>query len=466
MLDSDLTEKNNGYKPESLSDGSSKEVYVKCDYCNEHTTKAYKAYLKQREVVQKDSCGNLKCKYAKREDISLAKHGVKNSAQRQDVREKIRDANIDRLQSDNFKNQAKQTNLEKYGNENPMLVQSIAEKQKQTLIDKYGVDNIMKYSDMAKQAAKKMKQTKINKGIIKVYDGKTRPELAQDIGFSRSHFGKLVVKYGIENALQMEPFKTKLEKTFELFLSEYHIGFETQFKIEKKIADFKINNLLIEVDGLYWHSDAAKMNADYHIIKKTIYETNNYDSLFFREDEIRDKFHIVKSIVLNKIGRSQRIYARDCTLDIIDDKEADSFFEANHLMGKGRGTTYVLKNNDSTVAAVRLKRMKNNDYEISRFCTKVEHNIIGGFSRLLKYALKDKKPEQLITFIDKRYGKGDYLSRLGFKYVHMYPSFRWTDGFITFHRLKFPGNSGYDNGLFKIWDCGQAKWILTPQRCK
>ena len=172
MIDSELTKEKNGYRSEDLSIGSSRNVYVKCDYCNEYTIKTYKAYIKQRDPVAKDSCGKLECKYKKREDISLAKYGVKNSAQRQEVRNKIRDTNIDRLQSKEFKQQIKKTNLERYGNENPMLVQSIVDKQKQTLLDKYGVDNIMKYSDTAKEAAKKMKETKISKGIIVTYDGK------------------------------------------------------------------------------------------------------------------------------------------------------------------------------------------------------------------------------------------------------------------------------------------------------
>ena len=154
MIDSELTKEKNGYRSEDLSIGSSRNVYVKCDYCNEYTIKTYKAYIKQRDPVAKDSCGKLECKYKKREDISLAKYGVKNSAQRQEVRNKIRDTNIDRLQSKEFKQQIKKTNLERYGNENPMLVQSIVDKQKQTLLDKYGVDNIMKYSDTAKEAAK------------------------------------------------------------------------------------------------------------------------------------------------------------------------------------------------------------------------------------------------------------------------------------------------------------------------
>jgi very-short-patch-repair endonuclease len=421
--------------------------------------KTYKAYIKQREIVSKDSCGKLACKYKKREDMSLAKHGVKNSAQREEVRSKIRDTNIDRLQSEKFKAQIKKTNLEKYGNENAMLVQSIIDKQKQTLLNKYGVDNIMKYSDTAKKAAQKMKQTKIDKGIIKTYDGKSRPDWAKEIGFSRSQFGKLVVAYGIDEAIKMQPFKTKLEKTFEDFLRDYNINYNTQFRIDKKIADFQINNLLVEVDGLYWHSDAAKIDMNYHINKKTSYEDAGYDSLFFREDEIRDKFDIVKSMVLNRLNRSEKLFARKCQLDKLDDKAADVYFEANHLMGKGRGTAYVLTLNGDVVAALRLKRSKNNHYEISRFCNSKFLTVTGAFSKLLNFAIKNKNPDSVMTFIDKRYGKGHYLKNLGFSYIHIYPSFRWTDGFETFHRLKFAGNSGYDNNLFKIYDCGQAKYL-------
>lgn len=459
MIDAELTKEKYGYRPEDLSVGSSKNVYVRCDYCSDYTMKTYKAYIKQREIVSKDSCGKLACKYKKREDMSLAKHGVKNSAQREEVRSKIRDTNIDRLQSEKFKAQIKKTNLEKYGNENAMLVQSLIDKQKQTLLDKYGVDNIMKYSDTAKKAAQKMKQTKIDKGIIKTYDGKSRPDWAKEIGFSRSQFGKLVVAYGIDEAIKMQPFKTKLEKTFEDFLRDYNINYNTQFRIDKKIADFQINNLLVEVDGLYWHSDAAKIDMNYHINKKTSYENSGYDSLFFREDEIRDKFDIVKSMVLNRLNRSTKIFARKCQLDKLDDKNSDSYFEANHLMGKGRGSTYILTLNNEIVAALRLKRNKNNDYEISRFCNSKFFTVIGAFSKLLNFAIKDKNPDTIMTFIDKRYGKGHYLTNLGFSYVHIYPSFRWTDGFETFHRLKFPGNNGYDHGLFKIYDCGQAKYL-------
>lgn len=461
MLDNTATFNKYGYYVENLSIASHKPIEVVCDYCKQPFTKEYKAYNSQRKVIQKDSCSNSSCKYKKREDISVQLHGVKNSAQRQDVRDKISQINTDRLRSEQFKTQAKATNIKKYGSNNPMLVPEIIEKQKQTMINKYGTDNIMKYADTAKKAAIKMKQTKINKGLITIYDGKTRPELAKEIGFSRSYFGKLVAEYGIDEALTHEKGETSLQKIFRDMLDTANINYISQYRIKNKIADFKIQNLLVEIDGLFWHSDGAKIDNDYHVNKRKIYLENGYDCLFFREDELKSKLDIIKSILLYKLGKSKKIFARKCSIETIDNKASDMFFETNHLMGKGKGKTYVLKHENNIVSAIRIKRLKNKDYEISRFCNSLGYTVIGGFSKLLKFVLQDLSPSSIITFIDLRYGKGEYLSHLGFKYIHSYPSFRWTDGSVCWHRLKFPGNSGYNEGLFKIWDCGQAKWKLT-----
>lgn len=564
MINEEQTFSKYGYRSSDLSIGSSKKIVVICDYCQEFLEKPYKMRISQNKELDKDCC--QKCKFKKREDLCLLKYGVKNSAQRKDVKEKLCNYNIEDykdqillLLDQNFSIsnisekiqipvtslnrylksigidtkgdlQTKKektlkekygedyqkkmlekridTNIQKFGCSNPFANEQIKEKithtmrakygvdhhmmdpskvqqVKETNLDKYGVTNVSKipqiqdkikstnlskygyeYATQHPDVKTKIVDTMVSNGNARRFDGFSSKEWAEKTGYCLSRFNQLINEYGFENAKYMYKTNsyTSLELNFKRFLDQLHIEHQYQNRINISdnkyyIPDFKINNLLIECDGLYWHSDNCRED-NYHINKKNSYESIGYDSLFFREDEIRDKFHIVKSIVLNKIGRSQRIYARDCKLDIIDDKEADSFFEANHLMGKGRGTTYILKNSDDILAAIRIKRTKNKDYEISRFCTKIEHNIIGGFSKLLKYSIKDKKPDQLITFIDKRYGRGEYLNKLGFTYAHMYPSFRWTDGFNTFHRLKFPGNSGYDNNLFKIWDCGQAKWVL------
>ena len=92
MLENTKTLQKYGYSIDSLSSGSSKKIVVICDYCNSLFDKSYKARNLQNKELNKDCC--IKCKFKKREELSLLKYGVKNSAQRQDVKEKLSDCNI------------------------------------------------------------------------------------------------------------------------------------------------------------------------------------------------------------------------------------------------------------------------------------------------------------------------------------------------------------------------------------
>ncbi len=452
MILNELTENKFGYSPSSLAKKSHKPVCVKCDYCFNKYEQQMKRITIGREHVIKDAC--IKCKYKKRSDVSMAKYGVSNSSKRTDVREKISKSNSTRLKSESFKKAAKKTNLEKYGHECVMHNKDIAEKQRQTLIDRYGEDNPSKVKEIKDRATKAMIRTKIQNGTIKIYEGKTRPEIAKEQGFSRSHFGKLVNKFGMDKAITMVPKESSLEVFFEEWLKTTGIIYQKQYKLDGYgyIADFKIGDIIVELDGLYWHSDSIIEDKRYHAKKRQAYMDNNYTPLFFREDEVYNKFPIVKSIVLNKLKTSSKIiYARNCEITTVNKQ----FFVDNHLMGKGYGHIFALSFNEDIVAAIQVRRLKNKDYEISRFCSSLNTNVVGGFSRLVKCAERALDMDSLKTFIDLRYGKGDYLESLGFIPTTANLSFKWTNGTETFHRLKFRGNSGYKQGLFKIWDCGQ-----------
>ena len=530
MLQKEKTIEVYGYDAESLTKGSNKKICVVCDYCG----KEYITTMKQRttghKFVDKDGC--KECKFKKRADVSMAKYGVSNVSQRPEIRQKISEANSDRLKSQEFKEQAKKTNIKKYGVANAMHSETIKEKQKATLIDRYGVDNPSKsiefqenrketckkrfgteyasQSELGKQLIKdgyqtkygcdnafqneevkeKIKQTtlekygvehhiqrdgvaaeiqkkgkvtKIDKGLITLYDGQTCAEIAKQIGFSSSHFGTLIKKYGIEKALTLTPHQSSLEVQMATWLDELHIDYQQQFRVDRKIADFYIpsSNLIIECDGLYWHSDAVMKDNNYHFNKKQLYDDNGYDSLFFREDELNNKFDIIKSIVGNKLGLSTSIGARKCSIVELSHKEGCEFFNDNHLMGKGKGQNFALMYEDSPVSVISIKRTKQKHHEVSRFASKLNYNIQGAFSRLLKHAESTLDMETLTTFIDCRYGRGAYLTNMGFIAASNYPSFKWTNGLDTFHRLKFFGNSGYQKGVIKIWDCGQNKFVKT-----
>jgi very-short-patch-repair endonuclease len=254
-----------------------------------------------------------------------------------------------------------------------------------------------------------------------------------------------------------------LRQLLSEWLLSIKIPYSLEYTLEDKIIDIHIpqNNILIEIDSLRGHSDNF-VEDNYNISKKELCIKNGYTPLFFRENEILTQFDIVKSIILNKLGKSNRIFARKCVSKEVDRETARTFFKDNHLMGNGTGKTYGLYFEDNLVTALQLRGHREG-YEISRFCHSLNTNVIGGFSKLISQVRTLIGDKTLLTFIDLRYGGGKYLESLGFTYKHTYPSFKWTDGNETYNRMQFPGNLGYEKQLAKLWDCGQAKYVLANE---
>lgn len=519
MLRDDKTFEVFGYHIDSLSIKSSKEICLECDYCHSIFNRKKKNRTKSNLILDKDACD--KCGVQKREEVCMIQHGVKNPAQLSSVRQKIKDSKnhidydavslkykktmkekygVDNAmhskilsdkqkdtlksnygvtnptQSNEIKEKVKQSMLEKYGETsflktdeckkkfidkygvtNPSYLPDHIEKRKETCLKKYGEEHYLKVKENGKIHGQFVLQSKINNGLIKLYDGKPISEYRDLSGYSDSHFRTLIHQHGFDIARSMTPHVSSLEKVIDIFLKENNIEY-TKGTISGYRPDFIIENkkVIIETDGLYWHSDAVCEDNSYHIKKREAYNAAGYRALFFREDEIRDKLPTVKSVILNSLGMSKKIYARDCEL-IWGHQE--TMVAGTHLMGAGAGTIFSLLNGGETVASFQVKRINGNDWELSRFCTANGISVIGGFSRLLTAFEREMKPDSLKTFIDMRYGSGHYLTKFGFTEETCYASFRWTDLKNTFPRTRFRSNSGYDKGMYKIWDCGQKKFV-------
>lgn len=401
----------------------------------------------------------------------LKKYGADNPSKVEKVKEKRKKTNLEKwgneyfLGSEKGKEIVRQGVLKKHGVDNPFQSEEVKRKIVETHLEKYGVEHLNKIPEEAKRRSEKCLETKKEKGLLKTYDGKTIRELAQETGYSRSRFNALVNLYGFDEACQMTPHISSLETKVEIMLSELGIfNIVRQFKVENRIADFYLpdHHLIIESCGIYYHSEFINDDKFYHFNKKKLYTDHGYNSLFFWEDEISDKSPIVKSIIANQCGLSHRVYARKCHTKEISRQEGKKFLEDNHLMGAGAGRCFALVNNNEIQTIMRVKSLGNNssEYEISRFCHKLNTTVVGGFSKLLKYVINELTPSLVITYTDLRYGNGSYLKDLGFSSHMVYPSFNWTNGNDRMYRMKFPSNSGYSKGLVKIWDCGQKKHSL------
>lgn len=309
------------------------------------------------------------------------------------------------------------------------------------------------------ETVKRRQQTRIKRGLTKQVQGKTLREHAEELGVAYSTFQSTLKHQGLDVALQLSSSgPSDIECIVEGWVKDfYHIRNKklsgTEYRPDFLLPDY---NVIIECDGLYWHSDLFR-DKYYHREKLLTYENLGYRALFFRSDEILNKPEICKNILYHKLYTPRTIYARLTNLSAA----SPEFFDEWHLMGRGQGRIYALEQAGAPVAAMQVKT-RGEGLEISRFATAGGVAVIGGFSKLLKYVIREESPAFVDTFIDRRYGQGFYLTSLGFEQANtVEPSFHWTDGKSTWHRMQYAGNSGYSEGLQKIWDCGQAKWRYT-----
>ena len=160
---------------------------------------------------------------------------------------------------------------------------------------------------------------------------------------------------------------------------------------------------------------------------ETIFEKNK-DTVYIFQDEWLYKQDIVKSRLLNKLGvTGNKIYARKCLIKEIGYQESSLFLNKNHIQGKISGCKYIgLFNQNELVSIMVFGKLRKNlgstnkegEYELLRFCSTLNTNVIGAAGKLFQYFLKAYKPKKVISYCDKRWGEGEFYEKIGMKYSH------------------------------------------------
>ena len=68
---------------------------------------------------------------------------------------------------------------------------------------------------------------------------------------------------------------------------------------------------------------------------------------------------------------------------------------------------------------------KKYEWEMVRFCNKLNYHIPGAASRLLKYFEKNWKPHSIVSYADRRWSTGNLYNALGFSLDHISPPNYW-----------------------------------------
>ena len=254
------------------------------------------------------------------------------------------------------------------------------------------------------------------------------------------------------------------------------------YELDIVIPDLKV---AVEYCGLYWHSEANKGDKNYHLNKMNMCRDKGYRLITIFEDEWTQRRNIVESRLRNILGKDSRIYARKCEVKRIHMATAKHFIQGVHIQGNSVAKLAYGCYFDQQLIAVmtfgKPRYDKTADYELIRYCSTC--TVVGGASKLFSEFLRDVGPQTVISYCDLRWGTGNLYSQLKFTQVpgKLNPSYAYTDFIRRYHRSAFTkkqisktDQDQYkteqqimrEKNMYRIWDCGQSKWIYNPRQHK
>ena len=270
------------------------------------------------------------------------------------------------------------------------------------------------------------------------------------------------------------------------FLKDYVKTYQRHRLENNKEVDLLIKELGIgiEYNGLRWHSDAFQKENSYHLQKTNYCKEQGIRLIHVFEDEWLFKKEIVKSRILNLIGKTpNKIYARNCEIKIVSSKESVEFLEQNHIQGSLLNSINLcLYHNGELTSLMNFSSLrrnmgsskKDNVYELTRFCNKLNTTVVGGASKLLKYFERNFNPVEIISYADRRWSEGNMYHKLNFDFIHFStPNYFYINRLTRENRFKYRKSElvkqGFDSsktekqimqerGFSRIYDCGTIKF--------
>jgi very-short-patch-repair endonuclease len=418
--------------------------------------------------------------------------------------------------------------LKSHGVMIPLQSEEVKKRMKQTVNEKYGVDSYSKTDEFKEKVAKtwldRIETTKQFELIMQLNSNEI--ELLDDfVGFKR---GGAYVDYRFKckrcNSVFNRKFcnptipicrkcypSPKSPRTHDAIrdmLKENNVVFaENSRRILKGLElDFFLenDNLAVELNGNYFHSErAGDKSKDYHLNKTTLSTDKGIRLIHVFEDEIMKKKDIVIGRIMALLNKSSvSIGARKCKVVECSFEQKKAFFSENHIQGDTPSKIAIgLMHKGQLVAIMsfgtprKALGSKNGEmtghYELLRFCNKIDHNVAGAFSKILSHFKKHYDPKHIITFADIRWSGYDpsrtVYAKNGFEFESFsrpnYWYFKRGDYMTRYHRFKFRKDvlvkQALEAGLFqnedeakrltewelaqlmgmdRIWDCGNMKF--------
>jgi len=489
---------NKGTRFLSYNKGYKKFCSAKCNATDEETkSKRSKTCLKKYGSTTPLS--SKKCR-AKSVKTWKNKYGCDNPMKSSEVRKKAITTCLKKYGADSpLESKKILKKIEKFwdkkdGSKSAFGSKAVQEKVKETLTAKYpnGIRN-------DPEIVQKIKQTRINNYFYMLLHSDRLKDKVTPL-FNAEEYNHALMEYKWQCNICGHVFTSRLQgrvpicricypkmtnkSKFEQEIFDWlkDVGVIKVVKNDRKIiAPYELDiylpdyNLAIEFNGLFSHSEiGGNKDRSYHLMKTDMCNKSGVQLIHIFEDEWVGQEQIVKSIILNKIGKPESIiYARKCLCKIIDAKTAKQFVFDNHLQGHVKASKYFgLYCDNKLVYMISLGSPRFNkkyEYELLRSCSKCRVLVVGGFDKLLKYAVQELHINNMISYVDRRYFNGKSYEEWE-QHKSSSPSYFYIKNNERENRMKYQKHllkqypefdvkltewqimqlRGYD----RIWDCG------------
>ena len=421
--------------------------------------------------------------------------GYESPAQNPDVVAKTKARNLEKygveyaISSKEVREKSKQTMLERYGVTNPLKSERILKKVEHTCLKKYGSksyvsseegrqrlrDYMMKtyhcdrYSrtreykiSMMKDPSKVdtwMKYLEDSESFIKSLDHQpTFHELANMCGVSETTISSRSQQciHLIRRTLSY------MESDVYEFLSSVSLNLQIRRNVRNIIPPRELDiyipelKLAIECNPTYTHNSSYPSFGEtdnilpysYHKEKTDLCEKDGIFLFHIFGYEWEHKRQIIESMLRNLLNCNiERLYARKLNIKEVNSRDSSEFLLTNHRQGKaGSQIRLGLYNDNELVSIMTFGKMRHTvgrqneaEWELIRFCNKLNTSVIGGASKLFKYFIDNYNPKSIVSYSDKAHTKGNLYSILGFQKVRTSdPSYVWvnTDDDKAYHRMN------------------------------
>lgn len=285
--------------------------------------------------------------------------------------------------------------------------------------------------------------------------------------------------------------RSRAEKELADIIKSWGVSCKETIKIGSYNYDFLIldKNLVIEFNGIYWHSTAVV--EDIGRRNKLKYENlieKGYSLYVIWEDDWKYRRDVVISSLMRKLGISKedKINARECEMCIAD--FSSGLLDEVHIQGDiPVGSKYLQLVFNGDVVAELAYRIESLYVNIVRYASK--GIVRGGFSKLLSLLIDVVKeggvetPFSICTFSDNQVSDGNLYARCGFQkigelpvdYKYVYNGMRVHKFNFRKERFKKDPKLKYEEGMtekelanlnkiYRVYDYGKVKWQLIVEK--